>query len=373
MKSILPMFVILLATFLLNPIQLFAKTEFRKGWIINLTGDTLKGFINYQPENQLAVSCSFKPNQDDKETVYHPTEIREYQLINEGRKFVQGIVSNRNVFLELLVAGKINLYGYKDEAMEESFFIQKKGLKDRVLLPFKWKNKKYINGYIINSMTSISTDHIDTLKKYMDDATPLFAKIDDIKVPSRNKLVKLVDEYNSYIDEDTYNKKHSLKRIPFNIDVVPGFNLTILDSQEPTIRFGALVDIGFVNQNKHFFFKTGLSIFTTDNHSLTSTFIQLYNAPSTTLKIPLQVEYRLSEKVIQPIISIGYNLFLITGTNPYDVVLLPAISPGINVLLGKRVSCRLGVEIQFKNNNLVSYFPTEFKRANVFGGLQIKL
>jgi hypothetical protein len=279
---------------------------------------------------------------------------------------------------ELLRKGKINLYMSTDSASEQHFYIRKGEGAQLVGLQFKKDENQTYRGVLIRSYANNTTNHIDTLKKYMADAAPLFATIDDIRFLSRNKLVKLVDEYNSYIDEDTYNKANSLKRIPFNIDVVPGFNSTIINPQDPTVRLGALLDIGFVNSNVHYFFKTGLSVFTantplTDRYFISTQEFQEYHGPARTLKIPLQVEYRFSEKTIQPIISMGYNLYLIKEVNPYNVVLLPAISPGINVQMGKRFSICLGVEIEFTNNNLISYFPTELKRASLFAGLQIKL
>ena len=279
---------------------------------------------------------------------------------------------------ELLRKGKMNLYMSTDSASEQHFYIRKGEGAQLVELPYKKYENQTYQGVLIRSYANSTTNHIDTLKKYMADAAPLFATIDDIRVPAKNKLVKLVDEYNSYIDEDTYNKEHRLKRIPFNIDIVPGFNSTIINPQDPLVRLGALLDIGFVNSNKHYFFKTGLSVFTgntplTDQYYISAEVFQEYHAPARTLKIPLQVEYRFSEKTIQPIISIGYNLYLIKEVKPNDVVLLPAISPGINVQMGKRFSIRLGVEFEFNNDNLISYFPTALKRASLFAGLQIKL
>jgi len=279
---------------------------------------------------------------------------------------------------ELLRKGKMNLYMSTDSASVQHFYIQKGEGAQLVELPFKKDENQTYQGVLIRSYANNTTNHIDTLKKYMADAAPLFTTIDDIRVPAKNKLVKLVDEYNSYIDEDTYNKAHSLKRIPLNIDVVPGFNSTIINPQDPTVRLGALLDIGFVNSNVHYFFKTGLSVFTgntplTDLYYISAEVFQEYHAPARTLKIPLQVEYRFSEKAIQPIISVGYNLYVIKEINPYNVVLLPAISPGINVQMGKRFSIRLGVELEFNNDNLISYFPTALKRASLFAGLQVKL
>jgi hypothetical protein len=280
--------------------------------------------------------------------------------------------------LELLRKGKINLYMVTDAAAEQHFYIRKGEGTPLIELPYKKKDDQTYQGLLIRSYANSTTNHIDTLKKYMADAAPLYPAIADIQIPDKRKLEKLMDEYNSYINEDTYTKEHSLKRIPLNIDVVPGFSFFFVNPQDPAVRFGALVDIGFSHSNKHFFFRTGLSVFTantplTDNYYVSTELDQVYYPPAITFKIPLQVEYRLSEKAIQPLISIGYNLYCIDEIKPYNVVLLPVVSPGINIQAGKRFSIRLGLEFEFKNDNLVSYFPTALKRAGLFAGLQIKL
>jgi len=87
----------------------------------------------------------------------------------------------------------------------------------------------------------------------------------------------------------------------------------------------------------------------------------------------LQIEYRFTEKAIQPLLSVGYNLYLFDEIKPYNVSLLPVISPGINIQMGQRFYVRLNLEFEFKNKTLIAYFPETFKRAGVFFGLQIKL
>jgi len=313
-----------------------------------------------EKKNLLAIVNKYSSN---TLTYSNPEERKQPQILSQ---------------LELLRAGKINLYTQKDSASEPHFYIKKGAESKLIELPFKKMESKQYQGMLIHSYTDITTNHIDTLKKYMADATPLFGSIEEIRTPSKTKLEKLIDEYNSYTDENTYNQKHSLKRLPLNLDVVPGLYFTFIQPENPIVRLGAFINLGLLNSNKHFFLKTGLFVFKantplTDKYFTNSANYMEYYAPEITYQIPLQFEYRFTENMFQPLISLGYNLYLIKEIKPYNKVLLPVITPGVNIQMGKRFSIRLGIEFEFKNNDLLSYFPQTLKRGNLFTGLQIKL
>jgi len=280
----------------------------------------------------------------------------------------------------LLRRGKISLYVRTDSAAEQHFYIQKGSKTKLIDLPFTKMDDKYYQGLLIRSYSNHTTNHIDTLKKYMADAMPLYFSIDEIRTPTKTKLLKLIDEYNSYTDEKTYVQKHTLKRLPLNVDVIPGFNFVFANLENQLVKFGSFLDIGFIKSNKQLYFKSGLFVYKgftplTDIYysPSTSDILRIYYPPATTFLIPLQLEYRFSEKTIQPTLSVGYNLYLFNEIKPYNISLLPIISPGINFQMGRRFSIRLNVELEFKNKTLFAYIPETFKRAGLFFGLQIKL
>lgn len=281
---------------------------------------------------------------------------------------------------ELLRSGKMNLYLRTDVADEQYFYIQK-GTGTRLIeLPFTKMKELNYQGILIHSYSSHTTNHMDTLKKYMADAMLLYPSIEEISTPTKTKLLKLIDEYNSYTDENTYIQKHTIKRLPLNVDVVPGFNYVVANLSNHVVKFGSLLDIGFINSNKHLYLKSGLFVFTgytplTDRYydPASAEYEYNYYPPATTFLIPLQIEFRFAEKAIQPLLSVGYNLYLFDEIKPYNVSLLPVISPGINFQMGQRFSVRLNIEFEFKNKTLIAYIPETFKRAGVFFGLHIKL
>jgi hypothetical protein len=254
--------------------------------------------------------------------------------------------------LKLLITGKISLYMQTDSVSQPHFYIQKGSGTKLINLPFKKMENKSYQGLMIRSYSNPTTNHIDTLKKYMADAPPLYASIEEISTPTKSKLQKLVDEYNSYTDETAYILKHTIKRLPLNVDVAPGFYFVLVNPENQAIRFGSFVDVGFMNSNKHYFFKTGLFIYKsntplTDKYYSSSELDVIYSPPVTAYKFPLQFEYRFSGTTIQPCLSIGYNFYLFEEKAPYNKSLLPVFSPGLNINLGKRFSAHFNIELEF--------------------------
>jgi hypothetical protein len=285
--------------------------------------------------------------------------------------------ADSSTYPKLLRAGKINLYLRTDSASNQHFYIQKGPGTKLIDLPFTKMENKLFQGMLIRSYSSQTTNHIDTLKKYMADAMPLYASIEEIRTPTITKLEKLTDEYNSYTDENTYIQKHALKRLPLNIDIDPGFYFVIVNSGYQAVMFGSMVDIGILNSNNHYFIKSGLFIFKSNtpltDEYYSSIFITNYHGAVTTFKIPLQFEYRFSGKTIQPCLSVGYNFYSFNEVAPYNKSLLPVFCPGTNIQLGRRFSIHFNLELEFKNKNLMAYIPKQFDRASLFSGFQLKL
>ena len=338
--------------------------------------DTLKRIMKDKPSLFPDIEKIQRP--DKKNLTEIVTEYNSNSLISESQNDRKTIVAENQ--LVILRHGKMNLYVQTDSVSEQHFYIQKGNGTGLIELPFKKIKDINYKGLLIHSYTNQSTNHIDTLKKYMADAMPLYASIEEVRTPTKSNLEKLMHEYNSYTDENTYIQKHTLKRLPLNVDVVPGFNFVFASLVTPVVRFGSFVDIGFINSNKHVFFKSGLFVYTgftplTERYYSPSSAEYQYNfyPPATTCLIPLQFEYRFSEKKIQPILSVGYNLYLFNEIKPYNVSVLPVVSPGMNIQMGKRFSIRLNLEFEFNNKTLIAYIPETFKKTALFFGLQIKL
>lgn len=363
---------VIMAFVLVAMLPLFAGQDFRRGYIVTNNGDTINGFIDHQPDYNLKDSCRFTTNISDSGKKYFPAELNGFHFDKESRRFVKATLPGDNasqiIFIEELASGKLNLYVHTDLNHGRNFYIRKANETSLVEVPYSIQTKKYYNGLVINSMVNGTTNHIDTLKKYMADAEPLYRDIEMIETPTKTKLVKLIKEYNSFTNEKAYIAEHAIKRLPWNLYISPGLFFTSL--KRYVLLGGTEVCIGFANTNQHYFLKTGIFLSSTRDYEASSANSDY--AKHTLIKVPLQFEYRFPDKLIQPRISVGCNYYAGDSIS----VLHPSISAGINLKVSDRVSFVLMPGMEFKGFRFVSPVLDWFSRYNnfsLFTGIQIKL
>lgn len=274
--------------------------------------------------------------------------------------------------LRLLRKGKISLYS--NPKNENSFYIQKQGC-PLSEITFNRNDDLNYNGVSIQSYANTTEHHKDSLLKYMGDAKLLLPSINHISKPDEKNLVKLVDEYNSYGDDSTYIRKNTIKRWAFNIDIIPGVYFP--DSKNGDYKAGALLNIGFTHSNKNIFLKTGLFSY----KSITEKYITYYTSPflgyspklGDAFKIPMQAEYRINTKYIQPFIAVGYNIYLINDQGKHDQYYFPTIAPGANFNFGQRFALHFNLDWEIRKNKGSELFPEYFDSLYFFSGLKINL
>ena len=277
-----------------------------------------------------------------------------------------------NEKLTLLRQGKINLYS--NPKNENSFYIQKQGC-SLAEVTFNLNENLNYEGLSIHSYANTSDHHKDTLLKYMGDAKLLIPSINHISKPDKKNLEKLVDEYNSYGNDSAYIQKNTIKRLPLNIDIIPGVYFP--DLRNDNYKAGALLNIGFTHSNKNLFLKTGLFSY----NSITEKYIMYYTSPFSerppvlgkACKIPLQAEYRINTKYVQPVIAAGYNIYLINDQGVHYQYYFPTIAPGVNFNFGQRFALHLNLDLEIRKNKGTELFPEYFSSLYFFTGLKINL
>ena len=94
-----------------------SQENFRSGYIITNSNDTLHGSIQYKGARQTALKCTFRPDNTDEITDFLPGQISGYRF-TEGKFFVSRSVEQNGlpgmVFLEFLIQGKANIYALRD-------------------------------------------------------------------------------------------------------------------------------------------------------------------------------------------------------------------------------------------------------------------
>lgn len=94
-----------------------AQDRFKDGYVVTLKNDTIRGQIGYKSKKSNFSVCCFK--KDGVVTKYLPDQIAEYGTFNE-KCYVSTIIDG--VFVEALVKGVIDLYGYGD-----IYYVRKNG------------------------------------------------------------------------------------------------------------------------------------------------------------------------------------------------------------------------------------------------------
>lgn len=92
----------------------FAQSSFVKGYIITISGDTVKGEVKYNPKNELGLfdGVTFQTSASDKKS-YHANKVKEFGFDN--KVFVARKLDDKPVFFKRLSGGAANLYEHKTE------------------------------------------------------------------------------------------------------------------------------------------------------------------------------------------------------------------------------------------------------------------
>jgi hypothetical protein len=109
---------------ILTSVYSFAQRDFRPGYIISNSSDTIIGYILYKSFDAYN-DCTFKAAIENKDNHYKPGEIKAFRF-SDGKFFISKEIPSETglqlVFAEFLIQGKANIYYYQDGL--EHFYIE---------------------------------------------------------------------------------------------------------------------------------------------------------------------------------------------------------------------------------------------------------
>ncbi|MFY0606552.1 MAG: hypothetical protein JXR10_07550 [Cyclobacteriaceae bacterium] len=107
----------------------YCQKDFREGYIIQNSKDTLRGFIDLGSNIENSRKCIFKSSTEGETRIFFPNEIQSYRLGDE-KYYVSKMAKigdkDSLVFLEYLVDGILDLY-YLNLPSEEYYFLEVEG------------------------------------------------------------------------------------------------------------------------------------------------------------------------------------------------------------------------------------------------------
>jgi hypothetical protein len=168
--------------------QAFPQTDYRKGYVLTQSNDTVYGEIAYGLGQQVHNFCRFR----DKSitTLYYPSEIAGYGYKND-KSFTSQIVEK--YFVEILVEGELSLY-----MLEGDIYI-KKGENIHKLEPYFRKPDVTLSNIMWKSV----------LSEWVSDCKSIKADLERLE-PTASELSRFVRKYNSC--KEPINHEYKVKK-----------------------------------------------------------------------------------------------------------------------------------------------------------------
>jgi hypothetical protein len=108
--------------------EAFSQSDYRHGYIITNSHDTIEGLIDYGNINVSAYYCFFKKDSNSIAVKYTPDEILRVNIPDSRllvSKEIQFEDKTERLFLEYLVNGVIDLYFLREKSGKDYYFVEK--------------------------------------------------------------------------------------------------------------------------------------------------------------------------------------------------------------------------------------------------------
>lgn len=356
-----------IVAFLLLSSTLCAEGPFVPGHIFTVQKDTISGWIKYQDNADLALGCIFRKSLKGHSQKYGLKELTGFRFDNEKRDFSKRTVEHlrypKEVFLETVITGKLELYFWKDYGIGDVMYMSKQG--DSLLIPFPFSQFDGNPGewYMRIEKVVLTTEHQDTLRKYMEDRPDLYKDIKMIKKPKLDNLTRLIMKYDNIVDTAEILKKTTPLTRPATFFITPGITNSDYDLLSQTswdFYGGATLSVRLSGKYDQFTLNAGC-------YKRMVKGIPIYRDVNSHYKIPIYLEYRFMGKWFRPFLGFGADGFI----NDYSTRFLfsPAVGFSIKIL------DRIAFSIRYAND--MELYDIEWNRLlvtydSMTAGIQFK-
>lgn len=218
---------------LLAIFKLSAQSDFREGYLITNSGDTITGLINYKGNKSNAKKCLFKADDNSEIQLFTPFDINAYRFVDSKYYVSKQIKTDEiteQLFLEYLINGIVDVYYYRDEKGEhyllensESKLYFLNDEQEEIVID----HTRYVNQ---------SKEYIGILKAILSESSPAtFQKVDKMNL-NHKSLIQIAEDYHN--------------------DVCTGEECIIYAKKLPTIKinYGVIAAIRYNSISKTVFF-----------------------------------------------------------------------------------------------------------------------
>lgn len=341
-------------------VALSGQNDFRQGYVILTSGDTLRGQIDLRRNDVMQDVCKFRADEKSETVKYSPYELSEYRIDN-GRCFSTiDLPEGGRIFAEYLVKGKINLY-YTTDATGDHYFVQKEGdilrqLPEEETMIHTEKGYFYRQPFLLKGLLMTLTTEAPLMNK----------EIEKINNFEQREFIKIAVDYHNYVCPDAsctvYRKEIPLIRL--SGQVVAGYSHFFVD-QGSRFEGGLLLLSWLPLTSERLYFKTGLLYTTIPEGADELSGRNLY-------KVPLQVRYLMPGKVLRPELSFGPKVYLTNDTYQNLVTYTSDITAALNIKIPD-TSAHITIGGSFESMPWLFFFPKLLNMQkvsySVFGGV----
>lgn len=208
--------------FFLSILEILAQSDFRDGYIIKNNNDTVYGLIDYKGNKASAKKCIYRVNINSDNQVFTPDDIKCYRFI-DSKYYVSKSVNIDNeikqLFLEYLINGIVDIYYYRDDKGEH--YLVDNGT-DK-LYELKCEEKEII----INNTQYIekTKDYIGVLKFTFQKSPTISKKVENIDL-NHTSLIEIAHDYHNEVcsGEECIIYEKRLTKIKSTYGILIGLN-----------------------------------------------------------------------------------------------------------------------------------------------------
>jgi hypothetical protein len=251
----------------------FGQKNYQPGYVIQLNGDTLHGFIDYRKWDRNPDDIIFKKELSENIFTYSPKDIRGFSVLDEiyESAIIETEMSSDNpddlssdselsikidtTFLQTIVSGVKSLYFYKNTSGKEQFYIRHDSTYELL------KYKKYLkqNESDGTSVIAENNKYLGQLTYYLRDCPTIQVKLKDTKYGKRSIENLFLSYYKCTNSEIKFHKK--IEKLPIEFGLLAGLSSTSINFASYSGSFAYLVNSDFKSSENllaGMFFNIGL-------------------------------------------------------------------------------------------------------------------
>lgn len=316
---------------LLAAASVVAQTNFRPGYVLPLTGDTLRGEVDSRGAQRNARLARFRPAPGAAVTEYSPRQLRGYGLTGDRQYQTETVVLTDSLqrqtllnvtadtlhgpsFLEVLVQGSASLLYLRDERNNDHYYLKMQGQPAQELVQTTRKVEEAGGTY-----QRKSDEFRRTLAGAMQACMAVQPAITTVRY-DQNGLLQIVRRYNECVGGTSVTPAGAPRKTHVQLSVVAGAERSELEiTQNPPLRpesttmqggtqpvLGLALGIHLAGVNKNLSVQLQ-ALYEKQRYESEVRVGNQYRVALTSIRFPFLVRYTYPKGSVRPFAQVGYS------------------------------------------------------------------